>query len=240
MASRSPPAHTLTRPRRPCNRVRPHRACGQLRMTRRVVGRIVCCMATGRARRRLFLLFVAAMLAAGKKVAVLVVNRLGRDTASMRRTFSTTSSAPPDPLHVRTTTLASWHCSRCRSPTASTSRPSATARSGPTSRTSGTRAGCTASSTAARCGSRPRPAASTWSRSTRRSRPRSGACSGSPFDLAAFHAWAATADGLLGEIAARLAGFRPPLAPDPWEALVDVDHGAAGLAARPRSRSAAG
>jgi DNA-3-methyladenine glycosylase II len=40
------------------------------------------------------------------------------------------------------------------------------------------------------------------------------------FDLEAFHAWAPTVDGPLGEIAARLAGFRPTVAPDPWEALV--------------------
>jgi DNA-3-methyladenine glycosylase II len=40
------------------------------------------------------------------------------------------------------------------------------------------------------------------------------------FDLDAFHAWAATADGPLREIAGRLAGFRPTLQPDPWEALV--------------------
>ena len=39
-------------------------------------------------------------------------------------------------------------------------------------------------------------------------------------DLAGFHAWAPTVEGALGEIAARLAGFRPTLAPDPWEALV--------------------
>jgi DNA-3-methyladenine glycosylase II len=43
---------------------------------------------------------------------------------------------------------------------------------------------------------------------------------GLAFDLDGFHAWAPTADGPLGEIAARLAGFRPTLAPDPWEALV--------------------
>jgi DNA-3-methyladenine glycosylase II len=43
---------------------------------------------------------------------------------------------------------------------------------------------------------------------------------GLPFDLDGFQAWAPTVDGPLGDVALRLAGFRPPLAPDPWEALV--------------------
>jgi DNA-3-methyladenine glycosylase II len=43
---------------------------------------------------------------------------------------------------------------------------------------------------------------------------------GLPFDLEAFHAWATVADGTLGAVAARFAGFRPTLQPDPWEALV--------------------
>jgi DNA-3-methyladenine glycosylase II len=47
-----------------------------------------------------------------------------------------------------------------------------------------------------------------------------GTLLGLGFDLDAFHAWAPTVDGPLGEIAARLAGFRPTVAPDPWEALV--------------------
>jgi DNA-3-methyladenine glycosylase II len=42
---------------------------------------------------------------------------------------------------------------------------------------------------------------------------------GFPFDLHAFYAWAA-ADTVLGPIALRLAGFRPPLAPDAFETLV--------------------
>jgi DNA-3-methyladenine glycosylase II len=42
---------------------------------------------------------------------------------------------------------------------------------------------------------------------------------GSPFDLDAFMAFAAT-DAVLGPIAERLCGLRPPLAPDPWETLV--------------------
>jgi 3-methyladenine DNA glycosylase/8-oxoguanine DNA glycosylase len=43
---------------------------------------------------------------------------------------------------------------------------------------------------------------------------------GTPFDLGAFSAWARTADRVLRRLVARLVGFRPPLAPDPFEALV--------------------
>jgi DNA-3-methyladenine glycosylase II len=50
--------------------------------------------------------------------------------------------------------------------------------------------------------------------------PEVGILLGLSFDLAAFHAWATTAPPPLPEIAARLAGFRPTLQPDPWEALV--------------------
>ena len=42
---------------------------------------------------------------------------------------------------------------------------------------------------------------------------------GEPFDLPAFERWAA-ADAVLAAVVARLRGFRPPLAPDPWEMLV--------------------
>jgi len=42
---------------------------------------------------------------------------------------------------------------------------------------------------------------------------------GLPFDLDAFHAWAA-GDPVLAPIAASLRGYRPPLQPDPFEALV--------------------
>jgi DNA-3-methyladenine glycosylase II len=42
---------------------------------------------------------------------------------------------------------------------------------------------------------------------------------GIEFDLPAFYAWAAE-DPVLGPLAMRLAGFRPPLAPDPFETLV--------------------
>jgi DNA-3-methyladenine glycosylase II len=42
---------------------------------------------------------------------------------------------------------------------------------------------------------------------------------GAPFDLGAFYAWAQD-DPVLRELSASLAGFRPPLAPDPFETLV--------------------
>jgi 3-methyladenine DNA glycosylase/8-oxoguanine DNA glycosylase len=42
---------------------------------------------------------------------------------------------------------------------------------------------------------------------------------GLPFDLRSFYAWA-SADGVLGPIALRLQGLRPPLSPDPFETLV--------------------
>jgi 3-methyladenine DNA glycosylase/8-oxoguanine DNA glycosylase len=42
---------------------------------------------------------------------------------------------------------------------------------------------------------------------------------GAPFDLGAFYAWAQD-DPVLRELTASLAGFRPPLAPDPFETLV--------------------
>ncbi len=43
---------------------------------------------------------------------------------------------------------------------------------------------------------------------------------GLPFDLAAFARWARRADPVIRRLAARLAGFRPPLAPEPFESLV--------------------
>jgi DNA-3-methyladenine glycosylase II len=42
---------------------------------------------------------------------------------------------------------------------------------------------------------------------------------GAPFDLSPFYAWAA-ADRALAPIVERLNGFRPPLQPDPFEALI--------------------
>src|SRR5690606_27132000 len=42
---------------------------------------------------------------------------------------------------------------------------------------------------------------------------------GLPFDLAAFTDWAAD-DPVLAALVPRLAGFRPPLSPDPFESLV--------------------
>ncbi len=43
---------------------------------------------------------------------------------------------------------------------------------------------------------------------------------GAPFDLAAFSAWAESADPTVRRLAGALEGFRPPLAPDPFESLV--------------------
>jgi 3-methyladenine DNA glycosylase/8-oxoguanine DNA glycosylase len=43
---------------------------------------------------------------------------------------------------------------------------------------------------------------------------------GLPFDLAAFARWARRADPVVRRVAAAIAGFRPPLAPDPFESLV--------------------
>ena len=43
---------------------------------------------------------------------------------------------------------------------------------------------------------------------------------GAPFDLRAFYAWARTADPVIQRLADALEGFRPPLAPDPFESLV--------------------
>jgi DNA-3-methyladenine glycosylase II len=49
--------------------------------------------------------------------------------------------------------------------------------------------------------------------------PRVARYLGEPFDLDAFYAFAAR-DPIVGPIAQRLAGFRPPLVPDPFESLV--------------------
>ncbi|HEX7626562.1 MAG TPA: hypothetical protein VF379_05855 [Gaiellaceae bacterium] len=43
---------------------------------------------------------------------------------------------------------------------------------------------------------------------------------GLEFDLGAFYAWAAVADPVLAGLTVKLAGFRPPLAPDPFESLI--------------------
>ena len=110
-------------------------------------------------------------------------------------------------------------CCAYLSRTTSRSRPSASARSASTSRTSGTRAGCTASSARARCGSRRRPAASTSSRSTPRPRRWSRSCSGSSSTSTRSRP-GPPAQPVLDELVPKLEGFRPPLAPDPFESLV--------------------
>ncbi len=60
---------------------------------------------------------------------------------------------------------------------------------------------------------------STSSRSTAETEPVVGAVLGLAFDLDSFYAWAA-ADVVLGPATRRLHGFRPSLAPDPFEMLV--------------------
>ena len=47
-----------------------------------------------------------------------------------------------------------------------------------------------------------------------------GTLLGLPFDLDAFYRWARRADPVVRRVAAALAGFRPPLAPSPFESLV--------------------
>ena len=63
---------------------------------------------------------------------------------------------------------------------------------------------------------------------------------GLAFDLEPFYAWAAADEVLGAGDATRLAGFRPPLAPRPVRDARHLDHRAAGLAVRRRSRSATG
>ena len=77
-------------------------------------------------------------------------------------------------------------CCPFLSRTTSSSRPSASACSGPTSRTSGTTARSTGSSAGARCGSRRRRAASTSSRSTARRAPAVEKLLGLEFELEPF------------------------------------------------------
>jgi DNA-3-methyladenine glycosylase II len=43
---------------------------------------------------------------------------------------------------------------------------------------------------------------------------------GAEFDLESFYRWALETQPVIGELTVRLAGFRPPLQPDPFEALV--------------------
>ena len=84
---------------------------------------------------------------------------------------------------------------------------------------SGATAASIASSPAARCGSRLRPAVSTSRRTTRRSRRRCSTCSGCPsISTASTPGRRATRSS--ARLATGLAGFRPPLQVNPFEALV--------------------
>ena len=101
----------------------------------------------------------------------------------------------------------------------SSSRSRGIATSARTGRPSGTRAGCTASSTGARCGSRRRPAEFGSPPLGAEAEVEVGRLLGLPFDLDPFLAWA-DPDPVLGPVARSLRGFRPPLNPRPFEALV--------------------
>ena len=123
-------------------------------------------------------------------------------------------------------------CCACLSRTTSRSRPSASARSGSTSRTSGTRAGCTASSAArevrieaAPGGVDVEPLDAETAAGRREAARRSSSTS------TRSRAWAA-AQPVLDELVPKLEGFRPPLAPDPVREPRHLDHRAAGLAPR--------
>ena len=129
---------------------------------------------------------------------------------------------PYRPLTTFMRSLPSWSVPLLRFPsrTTSSSRPSASAPSGPTSRTSGTRAGCTASSAGARCGSRRLAAASRSSRSTPRSRRGRAQAARRASSTSTPSTRRRDRPGRCGGSSTALAGFRPPLAPDPFETLV--------------------
>ena len=113
--------------------------------------------------------------------------------------------------------------------TTSCSPPSDSGCSGPTSRTSGSTARFTARSAGARCGSQPRAAGSTSSRSTISRRPVVERLLGLPFDLDAFTTWAVVAAGARRD---RPAARRVPTAAFARSVREPrhLDHGAAGFA----------
>ena len=135
-----------------------------------------------------------------RPVHVLVGGRRGAPTT---RPASPRTSDAPSPPRSRTTTR---------------SRRAASRRSAPTSRTASSTACSTARSAAATSRSRRRPAASTSSRSTTRPAPVVDDAARSAVRSDAFYAWAERPDARA--LAERLRGFRPPLQPDPFEALV--------------------
>ena len=114
--------------------------------------------------------------------------------------------------------VRAWRFSPCPDHSISRSPPSAFARSASTRQRCGTRAGCTARR-------RARAADRGGARRSRRRAARPGDGAGRPtvlglaFDLEPFYAWAA-ADEVLGPATRSLRGFRPSLAPDPFEMLV--------------------
>ena len=149
---------------------------------------------------------------------------------SSRAAGSPTSSAPGAPARAVRDPRRRC-CCPFLSRTTSSSRPSGSACSGPTSRTSGSTARSTARSAGARCGSRRRPAASTSSRSTTQTRPVVEKLLGLEFELDAFTTWAAS-QPVLAEIVAASRGVPPAALARPVREPRHLDHRAAGLAAR--------
>ena len=92
------------------------------------------------------------------------------------------------------------------------------APSGSTGRRSGRTERCTAPSAGGRCGSRRRTAASSVDPLDAETEPVVRKLLGFDFDLVAFSAWAA-GRRTLAPLVVRFAGFRPSLAPDPFEML---------------------
>ncbi len=117
------------------------------------------------------------------------------------------------------TTVSAWACCACRSRTTSRSRRSASARSGPTSRTSGTRALCTASSGGAQVRIESRPGGVRVEPLDAETRPGRPQAARRRVRARRLLRWARK-DPVLRRLTKALAGFRPPLAPDPFETLV--------------------
>ena len=118
----------------------------------------------------------------------------------------------------------------CPSRSTSSSRRSASARWGPTSRTSGSTGRCTAWSAprgADRAGARAGCASSRWT-----PRPRPSCASSSAPSSTSSRSTAGRRRAGAARADAGLAGFRPPLAPEPVRDAGHFDLGAAGLAAR--------
>ena len=124
---------------------------------------------------------------------------------------------PPTRLGSR----GAWPTSPSRSRSTSRSRPSASARSGPTSRTSGTRAGCTASPAARELRIEPAAGGVDVEPLDAETEPVARKLLGAEFDLdGVLRVGRGGADPVLKRLVVAARGFRPPLAPDPFETLV--------------------